>query len=160
MTNGVTKISVFFFRDERDYPSIITNANEWIMKLLCFHPFRFEMNGTNLLSLLARMNEENTTRFHPFRFEMDATILLSLLTRMITERSYNGSILFVSNWTILFCVHYNDNHWRRSFKISRFSFRDERDYPSINTNANEWRSKLQRLTIFVSRWRQRSFYHY
>jgi hypothetical protein len=51
--------------------------------------------------------------------------------------------------------------------VSSFSFRDERDYPSITTNANELRTKLQARApsyngpiLFVLRWTWLSFYQY
>jgi hypothetical protein len=138
--------------------------HEWMKnEATTFLPFRFEMNATILVSLLMRMNEDRSykrhvfqifasrwrrisfyhyklewmknegKRFYPFRFEMNTTILLSLLTRMNEERN---------------------------FKLSPFPFQNERDNPCITSNENEWRTKLQQFTIFVSRWMWLSFYHF
>jgi hypothetical protein len=70
---------------------------------------------------------------HSFRFEMNATIVLSHLTRKNEEPSYN---------------------------VSSFSFWDERDYPSITFYANEWRTKLQRFIVFVSKWTRLHLHQY
>jgi hypothetical protein len=116
--------SSFSFRNERDYLSITTNANQWRKKwqTTIVPSFRFEMNATILLSLLTRINEERNDKqqsFHLFFWD---------------ERDY-------------YSITTKANQWRKKFHISRFSFRDERDYPSLKPNANEWRTKLQYIMI-------------
>jgi hypothetical protein len=166
------KISPFWFREECDYFSIITKANECRTKLqaIKFHSFRFEMNATILLSLLTRMNEERSHKwqwFNSFCLEMNATILLSLIRRMNEERSYKIKWVhpFRFEMNAIFLLSLLNRMKKKEvtrFNVSPFSFRTNATILlSLLKRMNEERScKIQGVGVFVSRWTWLSFHHY